>query len=316
MLRQLICLLGVSFACATSFAQADDARPLSLIPMPATLDQSRGHVTVDARTTIVVADKRSSTRRTAGWLSDLLARTRGLPLAVSHQRSGSAPAIVLAVDPGAALTAEESYVLDVTPQGIRVTARDDAGLFRGATTLWQLLTPDAGRGTVQVPAVHIRDQPRFSWRGLMLDSARHFQSVARGQAPARPDGAAQAQRLALASHRRPGLAHRNQEIPRTHSHRRLAHAARCRARRRAGAVRRLLYPAADPRRGGLCRRTLHHRGAGDRHARACAGSSGLVPATRRHRQTPAGVDRLGRQSRICTTWTMRPSPSSTTSSTR
>jgi len=44
--------------------------------------------------------------------------------------------------------------------------------------LWQLITPDAQQGAVVVPALHIRDQPRFVWRGLMLDSVRHFQSVA------------------------------------------------------------------------------------------------------------------------------------------
>ena len=66
---------------------------------------------------------------------------------------------------------------DVSPERIVVSAGDSRGLFYGAVTLWQLLT--AQRATAQrvaVPALTIDDAPRFRWRGLMLDSARHYQS--------------------------------------------------------------------------------------------------------------------------------------------
>jgi hexosaminidase len=153
------------------------ATPPALIPLPAQMTLDTGHVRVDARTPIVVADGSAATARTAAWLSALLGRTRGLELPVT---STAAPArgIVLRRDPHAPVAQAEGYALDVTPQGMVISARDDAGLFRGATTAWQLLTPDAQRGAVDVPLLHIRDQPRFAWRGLMLDSARHFQSVA------------------------------------------------------------------------------------------------------------------------------------------
>ncbi|MGC1548886.1 MAG: family 20 glycosylhydrolase [Rhodanobacter sp.] len=168
--RLLICLIlcGIS-----SIVGADE---VSLIPLPAKLDYASGSFQVDANTPVVVADHNASTKQTADYLVDLIARTRDLHL---HVTDGAAPAhaIVLQRDPHAAVANAEGYVLDVTPQGIRITARDDAGLFYGAITLWQLLTPNAEHGAVQVPAVHIQDQPRFAWRGLMLDSARHFQSV-------------------------------------------------------------------------------------------------------------------------------------------
>src|SRR6185437_7856049 len=88
-------------------------------------------------------------------------------------------AIVFQLDPGAEVAQGGGYTLDVSPQGIRVVARTSAGLYYGGVTLWQLLTPDGKRDIrVEVPALHIADHPRFAWRGLMLDSARHFQSVA------------------------------------------------------------------------------------------------------------------------------------------
>ncbi|GAB2538987.1 beta-N-acetylhexosaminidase [Rhodanobacter koreensis] len=161
-------------ACA---AHAAETAPYSLIPLPARIDAGAGRFTVDAHTPIVVADHSGSTRHAADYLAELLARTRDLRLSV-HRGDVVAHAIVLRLDPHAPVADREGYALDVTPQGIEISARDDAGLFYGVVTLWQLLTPDAQHGAVQLPAMHIRDQPRFAWRGLMLDSARHFQSVA------------------------------------------------------------------------------------------------------------------------------------------
>lgn len=169
-------LSGLILAFTVSAAVAAPVEP-SLIPRPAQLAWTEGHLTVDARTPLVLADDAAGTRQTAQYLIDLLARTRGLRLSVAGQRKG-VPAIVLRRDPHAAVAQEGGYTLEVSARGIAVAARDDAGLFHGVVTLYQLLTPDAGQGAVQVPALAIKDWPRFAWRGLMLDSARHFQSVA------------------------------------------------------------------------------------------------------------------------------------------
>ncbi|TLY70670.1 MAG: beta-hexosaminidase, partial [Gammaproteobacteria bacterium] len=55
--------------------------------------------------------------------------------------------------------------------------REPRGLLYGTVTLWELCTADGGHsGAINVPAMRISDTPRFAWRGLMLDSARHYQS--------------------------------------------------------------------------------------------------------------------------------------------
>ena len=175
MTRRLILLGWAAMAMGLAgFAHATAQVPL--LPLPAQLRVDAGHFTVDAHTPVVLADDTASTRRTGAWLVDLVARTRGLHLPLKHG-AATAHAIVLRLDPAAPVTNRESYALDVTPEGMRISARDAAGLFYGAVTAWQLLTPDAQHGAVQVPAVSVRDQPRFAWRGLMLDSARHFQTV-------------------------------------------------------------------------------------------------------------------------------------------
>lgn len=153
------------------------ASTLPLIPMPAQLTLADGAFKVDDNTHIVVAPNDTAARQSAQYLADLLASTRGLHVQVSEGAAAS-DAIVFQHDPRNAVKQVEGYTLDVSAHGIRISARDDAGLFYGAVTLWQLLTPDAQQGAAQVPALHINDWPRFAWRGLMLDSARHFQSVA------------------------------------------------------------------------------------------------------------------------------------------
>lgn len=67
---------------------------------------------------------------------------------------------------------DESYDLDVTPQGATITANSRFGALHGMETLLQLLQND-GENTY-LPLVKIHDNPRFAWRGVLLDSARHF----------------------------------------------------------------------------------------------------------------------------------------------
>jgi len=154
-------------ACATMPAAA----PAAIIPAPLSLAPAGGGFVVDSGTPIVVTADDGEARRVAAYLSDLVERTRGLSLPVTNAGRG----IVLRRSAAAPVGAE-AYRLIVSPGGVIVEAREAAGLFYGATTLWQLLTaPEAGPS---IPAVRIEDAPRFRWRGLMLDSARHYQSPA------------------------------------------------------------------------------------------------------------------------------------------
>ena len=70
---------------------------------------------------------------------------------------------------------DESYTLDVAPNGATVKAPTVAGAMHGIETFLQLVEP--GQGGFSAAAVHIEDRPRFPWRGLMLDSARHWMPI-------------------------------------------------------------------------------------------------------------------------------------------
>ncbi len=145
-----------------------------VIPAPADVQALRGRFTVTAETAIVVTGD-ARVEWTARYFAGLLARTQGLSLPVVH--APAAGAISFALDADRSDPSGEGYQLRITRRGILVTARDRRGLLYGAVTLWQLLTAGDGRsGPVRLEAMQIRDEPRFAWRGLLLDSARHYQS--------------------------------------------------------------------------------------------------------------------------------------------
>ncbi len=144
-----------------------------LIPMPAVLQQNEGSYAVDASTPLHASG--AEAQRVAHQFDTYLADAKR-PLPKIDNDANANDGIRFAIDASASKSAE-GYVLDVTKNGVQVRASSEAGLFHGAVTLWQLLTESTGKQTL-LPALHIEDAPRFAWRGLMLDSARHFQSVA------------------------------------------------------------------------------------------------------------------------------------------
>ena len=107
----------------------------------------------------------------AAALAGLVQARTGLTLS-----SGGGPAeIALRIEPATGSGTAESYRITVDEESLIVAGADAAGLFYGVQTLGQLLTRD-GEGWI-VPAVAIADSPRFGYRGVMLDVARHFHPV-------------------------------------------------------------------------------------------------------------------------------------------
>src|SRR5579859_7702990 len=160
----------VALAIGTRPANAQQA---DIIPLPATIIPGTGTFQLNAATAMQVPQGDRKASSAARYLAGLWMRSNGLTLAVSSKAPGNSSDahIVFRSEPG---FGPEAYRLEVAPTGITVSATTDAGLFYGAATLWQLLPP--GRDAATIPAQTIIDEPRYPWRGLMLDSARHFQS--------------------------------------------------------------------------------------------------------------------------------------------
>ncbi|MDY6947416.1 MAG: family 20 glycosylhydrolase, partial [Pseudomonadota bacterium] len=145
----------------------------AIIPWPVKAISASGTFTVDERTPICAAT--DAERAVAAQLQAVVKAVQGLDLTARDCKHGG---ISVARSSTAAVSDEEGYTLDVSAQGIRIEARAAAGLYYGAVTLAQLLSAGSHGGPVKPGGIHIEDYPRFKWRGLMLDPARHFFAVA------------------------------------------------------------------------------------------------------------------------------------------
>ncbi len=148
-----------------------------VIPLPAEMVPGPGYFSVDGNTRLRVAPGDRDADNAARYLVALWTRTNGLtvPVTIAPVAAAGSGAKTIAFRHQSGF-APEGYGIDVTPERITVSASSAAGLFYGAVTLWQLLPP--GTNTGRIPAQTIRDAPIYRWRGLMLDSSRHFQSPA------------------------------------------------------------------------------------------------------------------------------------------
>jgi len=152
----------------------------SVIPRPAIVSYREGHFAV-RRDTVIFTTGDTESRRIATYFAELLHTSHGMTLPVRILEKGAPAAaeahgILLHLDPQAPGTSAESYQVEVSAERVRISAREPQGLFYGAVTLWQLCSAPARRGQIELAGTLITDTPRFPWRGLMLDSARHFQS--------------------------------------------------------------------------------------------------------------------------------------------
>jgi hexosaminidase len=164
----------VAFAIAAA-AITSQAAPISVdvVPKPLAVEAGAGAPVRLAAGSVVVTPRRDKgARAAAAFLEDFARRSRGLVLAPGAAPAGTA--IVFVRTAGAADS--EAYRLTIGDRRVRIEASSDAGLLYGAVTLWQLMTAEPGRGAVTLPSLAIDDKPRFAWRGLLLDSARHMQS--------------------------------------------------------------------------------------------------------------------------------------------
>lgn len=141
----------------------------ALLPTPASVVAIGDGFTMAVDTPVVAGVP--GARAAAQRLAELMASQR-VRIGDVVAKSRARVAIRFVHAPG---LAPEAYRLTTSTAGATIAASDDAGLLYGAVTLWQLATQTPSH---RVVGVAIADAPRFAWRGLMLDSARHFQSPA------------------------------------------------------------------------------------------------------------------------------------------
>jgi hexosaminidase len=146
---------------------------LGIVPIPKEVSAANGTLRIAADTDIVYSGGEGAAAA-ARYFVELVNEQKLVAVGKAKEGEPGSDAIAFVLG---GQSAPEGYTLDITQSGVTVTSRTPAGLFYGAVTLWQVITSKPLQGvSIDLPAVKITDEPRFAWRGLMLDSARHYQS--------------------------------------------------------------------------------------------------------------------------------------------
>ena len=157
-------------------------RALQLMPWPQSLKSQSNGAQLIIQNSFPVSISQSTDphlpRAVAIFLNDLRRHTGSLPLDFTYDPSGNGQ-LQISVDHASKaiqeLGEDESYSLEVTSTAATLKAPTTLGAMRGLQTFLQLIQITS-QGFA-VPAVTIEDKPRFAWRGLMIDSGRHFMPI-------------------------------------------------------------------------------------------------------------------------------------------
>ncbi len=157
--------------------QAQTVPEVSLMPLPAKMQLGTGNLKIDARFGVALTgySEPRLERATERFIVQLREET-GIVFANRGPVDAGKATLVVSTDraskPVQELGEDESYTLEVSAAGAKLHAANPLGALRGLQTFLQLVTITADG--FAAPAISIQDQPRFPWRGLMIDVSRHF----------------------------------------------------------------------------------------------------------------------------------------------
>ena len=151
---------------------------VNVIPRPVKVQVEKGKFALTPATVInVIGD--ADVAPACRLFSDLLAQSIGTPLEIKTGKKEQRRAINVSVNPS---LGEEAYTLDVRERSVDIAGGSARGVFYAFQTLRQLLPIGVEKGeafaSLDIRCMKIEDEPRFAYRGMMLDVARHFFSVA------------------------------------------------------------------------------------------------------------------------------------------
>jgi hexosaminidase len=180
-MRTLCVCLAV--ALINSFAMTQETKHLNLMPWPIEVKTSDGQMAIDPSFSVSLHGVGDAHLKKASeiFLDDLRRHTgsTALDFAISDSPTQGHPALSITSKQASKevqeLGEDESYELNVTNSSAELQAPTTLGVMRGLQTFLQLveITPQG----FAIPVVNIQDKPRFPWRGLMIDSSRHFMPV-------------------------------------------------------------------------------------------------------------------------------------------
>ena len=165
-----LALAGLMSSCGSVQEEAN----YQIIPLPQEIVTTQVNPFIlKSGVKILYPEGNEKMQRNAKFLAEYLKTATGRDFSIEAGTEGK-NAIVLAL--GSEVENPEAYQLKVTDQGVTITAPTEAGVFYGIQTLRKSL-PIAQGADVALPAVEIKDAPRFGYRGAHFDVSRHFFTI-------------------------------------------------------------------------------------------------------------------------------------------
>ncbi|MDD4157787.1 MAG: family 20 glycosylhydrolase [Proteiniphilum sp.] len=172
-LQLLTTVVILFFACSTGGKGSAEAN-YQVVPLPEQIEMTEGEAfTLTSSTKIVYPEGNEKMERNAAFLADYIELSAGIKPAVTTA-AAEKDAVILSL--GLQHDNPEAYRISVTGQTIRIEGASEAAVFYGIQTLRKSV-PAGNYKQVSFAAATINDAPRFAYRGMMLDVARHFQPV-------------------------------------------------------------------------------------------------------------------------------------------
>lgn len=162
---------GTAIVCALMCSCMKGSGLPGIVPLPGSVVAEKGEFVLSGESDIYIASGAEGMEYAADELKTVLSGICGVA-ALESDDPGASVVLGLSDELGVS-----SYILDISPDRIKITGGDPAGVFYAVQTLKQLVPVQAYKGKagrVSIPAVVINDSPKMMYRGVMLDAARHF----------------------------------------------------------------------------------------------------------------------------------------------
>ena len=168
-------LLAGALALACASCTAEKEANYQVIPLPQEVSLTQENpFKLNENVLIAYPENNALLQRNAEFLSEYIQQATNYAPKTKAIAAGEQVknAIVLGLDPS--IANKEGYVLTTTPEGISINGQTENGVFYGIQTLRKSIPAEAKEATILIPAGEIKDEPRFSYRGMHLDVGRHF----------------------------------------------------------------------------------------------------------------------------------------------
>lgn len=166
MMKKILFFLIAAFL--LSSCSKNEKLTVSIIPEPMEIAQQEGHFTITSQTAIVYTQE--ELLQTANLFQEIVRNYYDLSLPVTDVLQKRA--ILLKIDERT--SEKDEYWLEITKEGVTITGNNPTSVLWGLQSLRQLMPVKKESAKLPVPCLFIHDAPKYEWRGIMLDVARHF----------------------------------------------------------------------------------------------------------------------------------------------